>query len=162
MDYGIKPNVYVPTTINSNTSILYDKVIPVSRLEADIIFRTSYFKNGWGCRPLNNNELAKVFGIPTSIRVSTLTHKDFLFVPCQIMDYLINPVLKTKAQREYASLKRKELEEEEIESSVTYFPALQTSLPHSWCSGLEISDVAAKHDDAKVPIQLWDKRITLI
>ena len=80
------------------------------------------------------------------------------------MDYLINPVLKSKAQREYASLKRKELEEEEeeIESSVTYFPALQTSLPHSWCPGLEISDVAAKHDDAKVPIQLWDKRITLI
>ena len=40
------------------------------------------------------------------------------------MDYLINPVLKRKAQREYTSLKRKELEEEEIESSVTYFLAL--------------------------------------
>ena len=101
-------------------------------------------------------------GIPTLIRVSTITHKDFLFVPCQIMDYLINPVLKSKAQREYASLKRKELEEEEIESSVTYFPALQTSLPHSWYSGLEISDVAAKYGDAKVLIQLWYKRITLI
>ena len=66
--------------------------MPVDWLEADIIVQTSYFENDLGCRHLNNNELANVFGIPTSIRVSTLTHKDFKNVLCQILEYLMNPV----------------------------------------------------------------------
>ena len=49
-------------------------------------------------------------------------------------------------------MERKEFEDKKIESSVTYFPALQKSLPHSWYSDIEISDVTVKRDDAKVPI----------
>ena len=106
LNYGIKPNLFIPTTITANTSVLYDEVMPVNLLEADIIFPTSYSKNDWGYRPLNKNDLATCFGIPTSIRVSTLTHKDFKIVPCQMLKCIINLDLKEKVQRKYASLKR--------------------------------------------------------
>ena len=99
--------------------------MPIHHLDAAIIFPTSYFKSGWGSRVLNNIELAKCFGLPSSLQVRTLTPQDFKFVPCQILESLLSPVFQIRIPQEYASLKRKEFNNEHIEFRITYFSTIQ-------------------------------------
>ena len=91
-----------------------------------------------------------------------MRYTDFNVVPCHIIESLPRSVLTPKPHLEYEHLKRKQFPQQVPDSSSTYLHLINQVLSHSWRSNLDISDVVAKLDDAKVPTHLRDKQISLI
>jgi len=87
---------------------------------------------------------------------------DFTFPPIQMMDAMLSPVFSDTPLDEYSGLKRRRIHAPLLPSSGVYLPTLGRTLPHTWFEEVSKSDVAAKRDDAEVPIHFWDKRITLV
>ena len=92
MDYSIPP-----TSISTNEMTLsYQKIVPVQYLHRLVHYPTHFSATGFGYRCLCNHELASLFGLDIHLQphdVKSLNVKTFSFVPIQILDQLLVPLM---------------------------------------------------------------------
>ncbi len=141
-------------------SLSLDSILHPEHLFQSVLHPTSFFRSGWGLRPLTMDELGIAFGFPAWLREGGLVPDHFPIVPLQVMDACLRSVLRTQPFE--TPLLAAPTASLPAPSVSTWFPRIQMALPHSWIDASAISDKAAKRDDAAVPTAMWDLRVTLL
>jgi hypothetical protein len=148
-----KDHELIPLTVDSR--------LDPGKFDQDILYRTSFYANGWGTRALTSDEIGLSFGLPTWLRGNKLELRHLPIVPIQIMDgclrglftddFVSKEVLPTPLVRPPRP-----------STSSTWLPGLKKYLPHSWMESKVASTKAVKSDDAGIPIHMWDQRTLLV
>ena len=144
-----------------NTFITEDNLIPIGDLEKLIKIRV-HDKDTFIYRALDFTEKMKVFDVPDWIKsTAVLKH---LPNPLKAPQFVISNLLQGFGSPE--AIKRAErlppLEDIKINPNGVWLNELQCFLPHAWIPEGLISEKAAKCDDLRVLVELWDRRILLV
>ena len=159
LDFGARPDPVDPST--ESLSLDSTGILHPFDLQRPILHPTSFYRSGWGVRPLTPEELGIPFGFPAWLRTGGLSLDMFPCVPLQIMDACIREVLDTSDFE--SSLAVRLFTTREAPSEATWLPGIKRFLPHAWVPVADvITDKAVKHDDAAVHTAMWDNRVTLL
>jgi len=158
---------YIDYSIRTSTSVSdktlfhlnqFDRLHP-KMLHTKILVASDFSCSGFGLRRLSQEELGSIFGIST-LFFDTLQHAEFAFVPVQVLRTLLSCGFDTVTQR---PTKRSRLmlhvPQCSVDGAPIYLPALKRILPNTWAKCDEISQKAAKNDDAEIDFDKWDLRI---
>jgi len=162
LDYSIRPQRCSQSPLSKHFPI--SALLPVQGLFSKICFPTHFSSTGFGVRELTAIELGHVFGIPSKyVTFFDLTH--FPFPPIQILDGLFDSWSQSSLQS-VRKIQRVEFcvpTPSPVADSVPVFlHDIKKVLPTAWSFSASSADKAAKADDAKVNVAMWDNRITMI
>ena len=128
-------------------------------LHTPVLVPSDFSSSGFGLRRMSQAELGAIFGVASEY-VNALEHASFDFVPLQILRVLLScgfqrsNRLSNKRARTMLNVPRCS-----PDKAPTYLPALQRTLPPAWAKCDEMSQKAAKDDDARIDFDKWDLRI---
>jgi hypothetical protein len=85
----------------------------------------------------------------------------FPFAPLQILDGILKGLVDTHvaAPAHVPKIPRITIP---IPANQTWLPTLNKYLPHNWINLTAVTDLAAKSDDAAVPVTMWNQRISSV
>ena len=158
-DFGARPEPAEASDLAADTMTL-EGILHPHDLTRAVLHPTTYFRSGWGTRPLTADELGIAFGFPGWLRFGGLEVSMFPIVPLQIMDACIRQVLDTRGF--VSPLIPATIEPPRVAADATWLPGIRRFLPHSWIPVSVITDKAVKHDDAAVHTAMWDNLFTLL
>ena len=156
LDYSIPPNRHCPRV----PSLSEQQRLPIPALNSTIAFITSFSATGKGFRPLTSTELGAIFGLSSTLSSYT-TRETFPFTPVQLLDALLRPSLHHISHP--AATTSQMLSIHTVHQlQFTYFPSIHKYLSNSWAAihENEVTDKAAKADDAAPVFRHWYDRIT--
>ena len=126
-------------------------------LERMILYPTHMSYTGWGKRLFTESELSDAFDLPTWCEWNPS-----IGIPVKICLEVVQGFLAKHAPElpdpGAHSVKRAPISAPKH----SWLPSLKCFLPGSWADPALISAKAAKADNAKVPVSMWNDRITLI
>ena len=163
IDFSIRPTP-VPAQSDSRY-VSHLSLIPAKGLSSSIIIPTSFTSTGFGLRVLNGNELGHIFGLPSHFH-SFFAPEDFPIIPVQVLNSLLIqfldsvdtfPVLNSSVQ---SPAKRLCLPKPIPDFLPEFLSDLNKSLPPLWSRVNSTVDKAAKADNASVPLEMWNNRVT--
>jgi hypothetical protein len=172
VDQSLKPGKWVRS---SETPYQLEDRARLNRLDLPVIHSTFWLSTGVVTRLLSQGELAAILDLPSWV-VKDTKMMDAIFKPsgCPVIPPLkvlisvLGTCLATFANTTTKALhKRPRLTLSGAATPTklangTFLPSLGVHLADSWTTQAAVSADAAKADDAQVPTQLWDNRITLV
>jgi hypothetical protein len=135
----------------------------------DVAFHSYSSRTGWGRRQLNGKEIAGAMDLPLWFSTSPLfgpwmtRHTEGLAVPLKPFQALMSLWMRDEEIPPSAAPtpNPESVSPTEVEDAF-WIPELGKLLPGNWVEAGEISDIAAKADDAQIYTGLWDQRILLV
>ena len=143
------------------TFISLSDTLSVSHLRVHIQIPSVYKEDLFQYRMLHHDELCKIFGVRKNLEHLLQPYCLDKIVPIQLLQSLLFPNLKVKPMgdcRTPMSLPKLVLPT----TKGFWIPAIQKWLPADWGQQKNTSEKVAKHDDADIPISLWDGRVTCL
>ena len=145
--------------------VSHTSLIPARALSSPMLIPTSFTSTGFGLRTLNANELGHIFGLPSQLHSLFQPHH-FPIVPVQILNVLltqfldVGDVFSSITPPTEPSSKRLCLPKPIPDFVPEFLSALNRSLPPLWSRVSTTVEKAAKADNASVPLEMWNNRIT--
>jgi hypothetical protein len=132
----------------------------VQDITSPVAFRTHFARDGWGLRTLTSDEIGVAFGLSLQLRLGACNSTGFPLPPVQgLVGWLGSLTSKGYAKGSLPAPLRQILS---TPATSTWFPTIARSLSHNWIDEGTVLAKAVKHDDAKVPIQLWNNRVLML
>jgi hypothetical protein len=157
-----------PSFIHLKTEQLY----PLDGSDLPIVFHSYGTYTNWGFRKLSHKETAYAMDLPVWLVNDACGlqlwlerhHRGLVFPlkPLQIgLQVLLHDLKGETPEYEPQNALRVQSTEDTPQDS-TWLPALNRFLPVSWARIEAVSAKAVKADDAPVPTDMWDRRVTLV
>lgn len=163
LDFSVRPFVFNSISAPLTSYLTPAHILHLHQLHTPIVYPTYMTSTGEGYRRLTIPELATVFGLESSLSSYT-TIDTYPFVPTQLMDSILHPVLTVTQSLPIKSTK---LSIPTIPlTRFTHVPNLPTHvssiLPVTWSEVDYKVQKAAKNDNAEPVFRHWNERITLL
>jgi hypothetical protein len=126
-------------------------------LERMILYPTHMTYTGWGKRVLTESELCDAFDLP-----SWCNWNSSVRIPVKVCLEVLQGSLSKHAPELPDAGTKSVKQAPLVAPKHSWLPSLKCFLPGSWADPALISAKAAKADNAKVPVSMWNDRITLI
>jgi hypothetical protein len=150
LDHSNRPR---PASGPDAPGILASCLLPVSSLDSDIIYQTSFTATGWGRRKLSEDELGIAFGFPLWLRLARPSSHIFPLIPVQILLGCLRSILALSPKTSVLPIGS--LGPSVGTPTCTWLPSIQKYLSHEWVDSSLATDKVVKHDDADFPSHLW-------
>jgi len=161
IDFSIRPKSFSIRCHDGSSVLSHLGLLQPQFLSQMIQMPSDFSSSGFGVRQLTISELGAIFGLPHRLH-SCLTMDALPFVPVQMLDGLLRPLLRSlnpSGQVTTRSSKRLKVPAPVSDSAPILLPRLNRILPRTWIQPRLVAQKAAKDDDAEVDYSLWDNRV---
>ena len=125
----------------------------------DVVMDSNFASSGFGRRQLTLKELAALFGLPRAL-YHVIDENVLPIVPTQILDAILQPLLKRVTPLiDDRKSKRLRVSAPVPNDAPVYLSELGKTIPNLWAQSEDVSQQAAKNDDAAVDFKKWDLRV---
>ena len=163
LDFGLRPRVFGSTSTPLGSYLTPAHILPLHQLHTPVVYSTYMTSTGEGYRQLSIPELCSIFGLESSLN-SLTTLDTFPFVPIQLMDSILHPILTVSIASPSTSpqLIIPTLPLPRFTHVPNLPPHVSSILPITWSEVDYSAQKAAKNDNAEPVFRHWNERVILI
>jgi len=145
---------------HTNRYVSPKEILDISNLNNKISVPNFRFKSKTGIRALSSKEIYQIWGLSQLSESPLLIKEITMYVPTQPLSLVLKSYL-TSIQPLEKVLQTSPIPVEKPSSEATFFPDIGVSISNTWTTMDLNSERSKKADNAPVPSELWDRRLSL-